>query len=127
LGLYSTRIVTSDHEFKPKGQRRGKGRQGTKNPKIILESADENNNKFKHSTMSTSSVIESEDSEWCSPFEEVKLTPTKLKSVKKHVCEPEKPKGVKRKAKEERKKHRVIQSIRQKHEFSRMIITEANI
>jgi hypothetical protein len=77
--------------------------------------------------MSTSSVIESEDSEWCSPFEEVKLTPTKLKSVKKYVCEPEKPRGVKRKAKEERKKHRFIQSIRQKHEFSRMIVTEANI
>lgn len=95
--------------------------------KDILESADESNHKFKHSTLSTSSLIESEDSEWCSPFEEVKLTPTKSKTSKKLSNETERPRGVKRKGKEERKKSKVIQPTRKKNEFSRMIIKEAKI
>lgn len=41
--------------------------------------------------------------------------------------EAEKPRGVKRKAKEERKKAKGVHPIRQRNEFSRMVVKEAKI
>lgn len=108
--LYSTKILTADDMHTKR--KRGKGRQGESNPKKTkkkikdnAETGDESNWLFKDSTLSTSSLIESEDSEWVDPFEENRMTQDHMpkKIIRKPPVKKRKPKGKKRVTKERRK------------------------
>ena len=68
-----------------------------------METVIDTNRNYKCSTLSTSSVIESEDSEWTNPFEEVKISKSISSTQRKPQIAKSKPKGVKRKAKAVRK------------------------
>ncbi|CAI2362889.1 unnamed protein product [Moneuplotes crassus] len=107
----NTRILTSDDKLTKR--KRGKGRQGEAHLKIDkkknkdnTETGDESNCYFKDSTLSTSSLIDSEDSEWVDPFEETKCSITqKSKMVpRKTSLSKHKPRAKKRVTKEKSKK-----------------------
>jgi hypothetical protein len=119
---------------RPKENRRGKGRQGAKKtkkpnrrPKDPVETADESNHRFKDSTVSTSSLSDSEDSEWRSPVEESKTTPRRYHQAKKPTPASPAPKGVKRKAKQARKGSLTVRTPHRYARFDTKVVTEAKI
>lgn len=131
---FSTKILTADNEIRPKENRKGKGRQGAKKvtkPKKKsrdpIETADESHHRFKDSTVSTSSLSESGDSEWRSPVEETKTTPKRSHHSKKPISEIPVPKGVKRKAKQARKEGVTVRTPHRYAKFDTKIVTEAKL
>ena len=101
--MRSTKIRTSDNEKATKGRQRG--RQGSKKVRKPVAKKElvkkESMKNCKNSTNSTSSIIESSESEWSSPIK--KKPAQSLLKQKLRNTSGKKPAGVKRKAKAERK------------------------
>lgn len=132
--FYSTKIRTADNERKSKSKRKGKGRQGAKKQERVQrrqrdtdEDSDGSNCKGKDSTLSTSSLIGSEDSEWHTPVQDTKPTPEKSKPRRTSITPAKKARGVRRKTKEESKNRRAQKSRTRTSRFDHVVVTQATV
>lgn len=109
---------------------RQRGRQGSKKARkpvakkeIVKKDSMKN---CKNSTNSTSSVIESSDSEWSSPIKK-KPAPGFLKHKLRTTSEKRKPAGVKRKAKAERKQREAARPTTKFRRLQNDLVMEARM